>query len=310
MCAALVSIAVLVLTACSALSTDYGAEAEKLDAEISAMPGVQRLDVSVADDFFLGDSRLHLTTYLPEATEPQIDDVITRIGERIGKFDGLRERDVEFVVGDRATVRSGRDLEVDTLRETVRNVRQYTASVPDVRISWEVRPAPRISVMDVRTGTAEPLAAVRAMIGATTAAEVSIQTTEFAHWTVALPLSADREAVIRQQLSEIPWATKFVEIKDGHIIGLSVQERTPSTFDPDVSYRELADTVRILGPTTDHPLRLDWTWFFYYTDGKRNVGSVHAGGCDYFLSTVSDDALSPAAFSVQRRIREEFDTCR
>ncbi|MFI9504075.1 hypothetical protein [Nocardia sp. NPDC052566] len=306
----LTGVAVLVLTACSSVLTDYRAEADKLEQEISAMPGVQHVKVSIADDFVRGDSYFRLTADLPGATEPQIRDVVTRIAGRTGTFGGLREREFGFVVGDRAKVGAVKELDADALLDAVRNVRQYTASMPDGRIVWGVRPTPKISVMDVKTSTAEPLTAIRTMIGARTAAEVSIETTRFERWSVDLPLSAEREAEFRRQLPETPWAADFVVIKNSHIIQLSVKNTEPAPFDADLTYDQLADAVRKLGPTTDYPLRLDWTGFFYYSDGKRNIGSVHAAGCDYSLATVSDDTLSGPALTVQRRMRAEFGGCR
>ncbi|WP_378730839.1 hypothetical protein [Nocardia brasiliensis] len=306
----LAAVAALVLTACSSLVTDYRAEAEKLEKEISAMPGVQSVDVAYASDFFLGDNYFRLGAHLPDATEPQISDVINRIKELLGNFGGSRDRSIELVVGDRARVGTTKYFEVAPFLDAIRNVRQYTASVPDGRIFWDVRPTPAISVSDGKTSTAEPLAAIRAMIGATTAADVSIETSEHGQWSVDLPLSAEREAEFRRQLSEIPLATMMVVIEDSYLTELSVRNRVPSTFDPDLAYDQLADTVTKLGPTTDHPLRLRWTWLFFYTDGKANEGFVHAAGCDYSIPTVFDDALSGPALTVQRRMREEFDTCR
>ncbi|WP_194814684.1 hypothetical protein [Nocardia sp. XZ_19_385] len=299
----------LVLTACSALLTDYRAEAEKLEQEISAMPGVQRFEVSVADDFFEGNSYFQISANLPDATEPQISDVLTRLTKSMGTFDGLRERRFSFTVGDRAGIGATKNLEADSFLAAVRNVRQYTASVPDGRIFWDVSPTPRISVSDVQTSTAEPLAAIRAMIGATTAAEALIKTTAHEHWNVSLPLSADREAELRRQLSAIPWTPTFVVISNSHINQLTVRNPEPSPVDPDLAYDQLAHTVRTLDPTTTHPLRLEWNWFFYYTEAKRNEGFVHVGGCDYSPPTVFDDTLSPPALTVQHRMREDFDTC-
>lgn len=304
--AALAEVVVLI-AACSSSLTDYRAEAEKLDNEISAMPGVQHFELSVASDFFLGDNYFRLTATMPEATEPQIGRVIARIGERLGKFGGLRDRSFEFVVGDRARVGTPRTPEVDSFLDAVRNVRRYSAARREDTISWEVLPTPRISVGAERTGTAEPLAAIRAMIGPTTAAEVSIEAT--GRWNVDLPLSVERETELRRQLPENPWATEFVVIKDGTIAQLSVHNTTPSAVDPDLSYTQLSDTIRKLGPTTAHPLLLNWSWFFAYTEGKRNEGSVHAAGCNYTIPT-ADETLSAPARTVQHRMRQEFDTCR
>ncbi|MFE6858558.1 hypothetical protein [Nocardia sp. NPDC057668] len=305
----LTTVAGFVVTACSGLSTDYSAESQKLDTEISAMPGVQRCEVTVKDDFFLGDSYLRFAVHLSTATDEQIGDVATRMRERLRTLDGLRERELEFVVADRATVRAARELDVDALRETVRNVRRYTESVPDARIFWEMRPIPRIAITDVKTGAAEPLGAVRDMLGPTGQAEVRVDAADSKHWSVTLPLAADREAELQRQLSEITWDVQFVEIADGHIHTLTLREKTPSTVDPALSYDALSAAVRLVAPTPDHSLRLTWNWFFYYTEGKRNEGFVHAAACDYALSTVSEDALTARAVGVQRRMREEFDTC-
>ncbi|MCM6775624.1 hypothetical protein NDR87_14880 [Nocardia sp. CDC159] len=306
----LAGVVVVVLVGCSSLMVDWRAEVDKLDAEISAMPGVQRVEVSYADDFFKGDSLFRLDVHLPEATESQIRDVLGRLGERMGRFKGFREQEIGFVVGDRAKVGTTKKLEVDSFLEAVRNVRRYSVEVPEGSISWDVRPTPEISVSDTQNGGAASLAAIRAMIGDTSAAEVSISTAGYASWSIDLPLSAEREAEFRRRLSEIPLAIGSVEIEGGHIVGLSVRNTVVSTFEPDLVYGQLADTVRKLGVTTGQPLRLRWSWLFYYTDGKRNEGAVHVGGCDYHsLLTVSDDTLSVPALEVQRRMREEFDAC-
>ncbi|KIA64338.1 hypothetical protein [Nocardia vulneris] len=307
--AVLAVVAVLVLAACSPASADYRAEADKLEKEISAMPGVQRFELSVASDFFLGDNYFRLTAAMPEATEPQIGQVIARIDESLGKFGGLRDRSFEFVVGDRARVGSPKTLAAGPFLDAVRHARHYSASMPEGTISWELRPTPRISLGAQRTGTAEPLAAIRAMIGPTTTAEVSIDAAEHGRWNVDLPLSVERETELRRQLPENPWATEFVVIKDGAIVQLAVRNTTPSAVDPDLAYTQLSDTVRTLGPTTTHPLLLNWSWFFAYTEGKRNEGSVHAAGCHYTIPT-ADETLSAPARAVQHRMRQEFDTCR
>ncbi|MGX1811210.1 hypothetical protein ACWIGI_36280 [Nocardia sp. NPDC055321] len=305
----LAAVAALTLTACSGLLTDYDAVAAELKAQISAMPGVQRFDITIGDDFFEGDSYLRITAGVPDATDQQLDDVVERLREHIGEFDGLRERDIEFVVGDRARVAINRELDLDSFRETVRHVRQYTASVPDVRIYWDERTTPRINIMDVKTGTAEPLVAIRAMIGPDSAAEVKIEAPEFEHWNVKLPLPVDREIDLRRQLSEIPWAIKFIEIDGSQVVSLMLHEKTPSTPDADIAFDALSSAVRAVSPTPEHPLRLTWNWFFYYTESKRNEGYLHAAGCDYYLSTITEERLSAVALTVQRRMREEFDTC-
>ncbi|MFI6213100.1 hypothetical protein ACIBCD_14005 [Nocardia brasiliensis] len=309
LCAVLAGVAVLVLAACSSPSTDYRAEADKLEQEISAMPGVQRVELAVAGDFFLGDNYFRLTAAMPEATEPQIGQVIARIDERLGKFGGLRDRSFEFVVGDRARVGAPKTLAVDPFLDAVRNVRRYSASMPEGTISWEVRPTPRISVGTKRTGTAEPLAAIRAMIGPTTAAEISIEAAEHGRWNVDLPLSVERETELRRRLPENPWATEFVVIKNGAVVQLSLRNTTPSAVDPDLAYTQLSETVRTLSPTAADPLLLNWIWFFAYTEGKRNEGSVHAAGCHYTIPT-ANETLSAPARTVQQRMRQEFDTCR
>ncbi|MGW4844253.1 hypothetical protein [Nocardia brasiliensis] len=308
LCAVLAASA-LFLAGCSSSLTDYRAEADKLEQEISAMPGVQRFELAVASDFFLGDNYFRLTASMPEATEPQIGQVVAHVGERLGKFGGLRDRSFEFVVGDRARVGAAKTLAVEPFLDAVRNVRRYSTSTPEGTISWEVLPTPRISVGVRRTGTAEPLAAIRAMIGPTTAAEVSIEATGHGRWNVDLPLSVDREAELRRQLPENPWATEFVVIKDGSVVQLSLRNTTPSAIDPDLAYSQLSDTVRKLGPTAPHPLLLNWSWFFAYTEELRNEGSVHAAGCDYKIPT-ADETLSAPARTVQHRMRQEFDTCR
>ncbi|MBL1080143.1 hypothetical protein JK358_37690 [Nocardia sp. 2] len=124
-----------------------------------------------------------------------------------------------------------------------------------------------------------------------------------------LPLAADRETEIRRQLSEIPWVATSIGIEGGHISALSVRNPDPVAIDPDDAYTELADTVRIVGPTIGHPLRLNWKWLVEYTDGKRNEGSVHAAGCDYSIPDGNSDALSAAALDVQTRLRVQFETC-
>ncbi|MEV6279678.1 hypothetical protein [Nocardia sp. NPDC051832] len=273
------------------------------------MPGVQGIQVSVADDFFAGDSYFRLSVRVPEAAESEVRDVVTRIDERMGRFAGLRERYFDVTVGARAGVSATKDLEVDSFLDVVRKVRRHTASVPDGRIHWEIRPTPRISIGD-SNGTAEPLAAVRAMIGATTAAEVTLAVSDQESWNIGLPLSAEREEQLRRQLSEIPLAATFVVIEHDHIVELTVQNKEVSVFDTDLAYSQLADTVRKLRPITDHPLRLTWKWRFYYTDGKRNEGVVHVGGCDYSPPTVFDDALSAGALTVQNKMRADFGGCR
>ncbi|MGX1808151.1 hypothetical protein ACWIGI_20730 [Nocardia sp. NPDC055321] len=291
----------------SRVLTAHEEAVDRLDTELSAMPGVLRVDAAVYAGVLAGDGLLSVVAYVPDATDQQIGDVFVRLGERIGDFGGLRERDIEFVVGDRARIRVGDALDLDPFLATVRNIRGYTAAVPGARIAWTAGPTPRIAIVDVASGAAEPLAAVRAMVGGA-AADVTIETADHGNWNVALPLSVDRESELLRQLSDIPWGIKFVAIENGRIEKLSLRATTTVPLDPDRAYGELAGAVRILGPTADHPVRLTWNWFDN-TGDERNGGFVHAAGCEYPPSAVSADAISASALVVQRRMREEFEFC-
>ncbi|MEU8899149.1 hypothetical protein [Nocardia sp. NPDC048505] len=273
------------------------------------MPGVQRVVVSLAEDFLEGDSLFRVSVDLPAADEAQIREVVTRIDARMGRFSGVREREVDALVGSGARVSAGKEFEVEPFLAAVRNVRQYTASEPSGSISWVLRATPSISISDAPRGTAEPLAAIRAMIGPAAAAEVSIRTTERRHWNVELPLPAEREDELRRRLPETRWNADFVVVRAGRIAQLTLHGTEPGPVDPDLDFSRLAYIVRTLDPTGALPLRLDWTWFSAAAGDKRNEGSVHVGGCDYTVPTVAPESLSAEALGVQTRMRQEFDAC-
>jgi len=290
-----------VLSGCTGLP-DRGPQVQRLEAEISAMPGVDDVSSIYSNDFTAG-SNLTLTVSMPAASDAQIAEVATRINDlKQDDFDGYRQM-TEFKIGDRLMLKLGAELNSGRIAELARRLRQIGLAIPTAQIDWldgelELRNAPDV---------AGSLAAVRTGLG-NEPVRVNIMTHDSAPmWTVDFPFSSQQEKNIRSQLSGLPVDVASVEVENGRLSSLSVGVRHPKT-----AYQDLSALIGTVRPTREHPMRLEWDWNGTDEHARQFSGQVHVAGCRYGDHAGEKDPAryyTPGAIDLQRRLRNEFDAC-
>lgn len=291
-----------VLSGCTGLP-DRQREAERLEVELSSMPGVERFTASYSNDYTAG-SYLNLTATMPAAPEGQIAEVAKRINDlKRDDFDGYRQR-TKFIVGNRITGEFDAVLNPDQVADRSRRLRQIGSAAPTADITWSG------NGLDLRNAppAAESFAAVRSGLAAKPAHVTVLPQDTSPMWEVDFPFNAQQEAHIQRQLSGLPVDVAAVTVANGALSSLSVR-----VHDPKTAYQDLAAVIAPVQPTPEHPMMLQWTWAGTETAERKFAGSVQVSGCQYPRTAGEEDPHSyyaPEAIDLQRRLRDEFDTCR
>ncbi|MBF6437985.1 hypothetical protein [Nocardia cyriacigeorgica] len=279
-------------------------QVKQLQAEIAVMPGVESFSASYSNNITHG-AVLDLWVRMPGASEDQIAAVARRINEiKADYFEGY-DQTTEFIVGERLKVRRGERLDPDQVAADARGVRQIGGALPGTEVSW-FRGKVATITLNHSPAAAESLAAVRPVIGTDALGVDILPAGDAPMWWVGFPLTAEREQQLLTLVNGLPVQVLAVRIEDGHMSNMSVGVRDPAS-----AYADLAAAIAALQPTTRHPMLLRWSGT-RGPDGKSFSGSVHVGGCSYGTTAGEQDPESyypPEAIDVQRRLREQFDTC-
>ncbi|ETA66581.1 hypothetical protein AmyhaDRAFT_0343 [Haloechinothrix halophila YIM 93223] len=297
---AVLCVAGVVVAGCTGVP-DREPQVQRLEDEVSAMPGVEDFRVIYSNSVKTG-SKLNVTVRMPTASEAQIAEVATRITVlKQDDFDGYSES-TEFEIGDRLMLRFDGQLSSDRVVKRARRLRQLGSAVPKAEINWyggelELREAPDI---------AGSLAAVRTEFGSEPV-RVEVMPDDGPWWTVDFPFSIAQQQRIRGQLSELRVDVAYVRVANGRPSGLSV-----GVSDPKTAYRDLNALIATMRPTREHPMSLSWRWDGSAQDDRKFQGMVHVAGCGYSNTAGEKDPeryFTQKAIDLQRRLRDEFDTC-
>lgn len=285
-------------------------QVKQLDAEISAMPGVEMYSASYSNDITHG-AVLDLSIRMPAATEDQVTAVARRINEIKGDyFDGY-DQSADFTVGKGLTLQRGERLDPEQLGTDTRLIRQLGGALPGSDINWFRNSGTSIVIREAPP-VAQSLAAVRTVVGNEPTSVEVMPVGDDPMWRVGFPFSIEREQQIRQQLTGLPVRMAALTIEDGHLSYMSV-----GVGDTTSAYDDLAAVIEAVKPTPDHPLFLRWdvpdnSGKTADDSGKTGGGSVHVAGCEYPGTAGEQDPekyYSPEALDLQRRVRAAFDGC-
>lgn len=278
-------------------------QVKQLDAEISAMPGVEMYSASYSNDITHG-AVLDLSIRMPAATEDQVTAVARRINEIKGDyFDGY-DQSAQFVVGKNLTIRRKEQLDPEQLATDTRLTRQIGGALPGSEITWFRNTENRIEIREAPPA-AQTLGAVRAVIGDELTTVEVMPAGDDPMWRVGFPFSAEREQQIQQLLAGLPVSVNALNIDDGHLSNMSVNMRDTAS-----AYGDIVAVIDAVRPTPEHPLFLMWN--LPDDSGKTGGGSVHVAGCEYPGTAGEQDPekyYSPEALDLQRRVRAAFDGC-
>ncbi|MEU0501055.1 hypothetical protein [Nocardia sp. NPDC005998] len=298
--AAGIAVATMIVLAGCTNAADRRPQADRLHAEISAMPGVDSVTVDYANDSTQG-TYLDLTISMRKASEAQIADVVDCINAiKRHDFDNFQQS-ADFTVGDQLELKLDAALDPARISTRANMLRELGASLPGAAITWST------SAIEIEKSppTTDSLAAVRTVLGGDRA-QVTIRPANRAPgWTVDLPFSTQQEHDIQALLTDLPAQVAFVRVTDGHIANLSV-----GVHSPDTAYQDLTAIIASTR-TSEHPMDLRWNWGSYTPD-KLFTGSVKIAGCterDSAADAHPERYLTPDAIALQGRLRSEFEIC-
>lgn len=127
-------------------------------------------------------------------------------------------------------------------------------------------------------------------------------------FTATFPLSVDDQQRVMEVLHKLPVEVWGVTVKNAAIVNLSVGVRDPAT-----AYQDLTAVIAATGTGRGHTLWLSWRAIGKSTNGAPGfAGMVIVGDCNYphtFGEEQPEKFLTPAALDVQRRVRQQYDTC-
>jgi len=266
------------------------------------MPGVENLTSNYSNDYTAG-AKLYITVTMPAASDVQIADVARRMNDLKGTdFDGYTQT-TEFVLGNRIKAEFADVLNPAQIADRSRRLRQIGSALPTADIAW-------FGGLDLRNSppVAESLAAVRIGLGTVPAQVVISPADRSPMWTVDFPFNAQREENVQRQLSGLPLGLRAVTVKSGALSFMSVTVQDPKT-----AYQDLTRVIERVRPGPEHPVTLYWIGPEAKYGGLKFNGSVHLSGCQYPRNAGEEEPqkyLTPEAIELQRRLREEFDTCK
>ncbi|MHC9292311.1 hypothetical protein ACRCUN_07560 [Mycobacterium sp. LTG2003] len=295
----------LLATACTG-APGREREADELRSAVEAMPGVSSVWMRYSNDVF-GGTIFDLTVHMDEATDVQIGAVAAKIDEL--RRDDFAEYDktLRIAIGRHTTLVLG--AEFDRVQEAAGLARALRSHVDAASVEWRIR-GESWSV-DVREA-ADPAVALDAVLrvlgGQPAAIDVSPAVhSQGAHWRVDAGFAAADKARIDRQLAAVPGRPSWVGIRDGRLTQL-----TFGISNPAAAYEDVVAAVRAVGAGPDRPVDLLWAWSDdpAKSGEPRFAGSAQIGTCTADKNRGSAAGrLVPAAADLQRRIRDEYETC-
>ena len=303
-----VALALVFTAAACGNDEEQRSNVDRLEAEIGAMAGVESFSANYADDFTHG-TNLDTSVRMPAATVEEVEAVARRIDE-VGnqQFDGF-DRSTDFIIGENLQLSRRAEVLPEGIAADTRAARQLRAALPAGEIEWfRSRLAGSwLELSEMASSGVETFAAARAAVG-DEPTDVRIRPAEPGQmWSATFPLPVDREQAIRRALAGTPLPPISIGVEDGAVtrLGVGVSNPGPTTSDDLVAAITATDAVR--GPSLDFEWHADRSG-----DGQNFSGSVDVGGCSYpqNLGEKSPERYyTPEALAVQKRIREQFDTC-
>ncbi|HET6736562.1 hypothetical protein [Mycobacterium sp.] len=303
----LVVVATAFATVGCASAPDRAHEANELEGAIRVMPGVASVVVDYENSFGRG-STLHVNVSVPDATAEQIAavaDTINRVrGDKFGEYDQSAEF---FVTASPPSVRVKRAAYLDPgqIAEDAVLLRRFAADIKAEEISWSrgnQTVGSRLDINEVTTAIPETFAAIRAILGGTTAMVADIRPADPADtplWRVTFPFTPEQQVRIDQQIAAMP----------GRVVAITVRENAVITLlnvalkDPATAYDDLKAVIAITGAGPTRPLWLRWMPSSELPSGPS--GFVIVGGCSYPGQTGDNHPGN----DIEERLRKEFDTC-
>ncbi|MFJ4656873.1 hypothetical protein ACIP5Y_36890 [Nocardia sp. NPDC088792] len=300
----------VMLCACTG-APDRRGEAARLETAIAGMPGVQSFSASITNDITYG-ATLRLEADMSAASEEQIAAVVSRIKELERDDFDKYEQTTEFSVGDGVSVQRNADFDPEQIAGDARRLRQLKSTLQTSvgTMSWfRSKSADTMEFRDAENPQ-QILTAVRG-VAADQAVKVTISNRSGATdplWTVTFPFTADQQTSVLNLLTALPTSVSAVDVDEGHIARLSVGIKAGS--DPE---RDITTVINSIGPTTRHPLYLQWGG--YSPDPTRGFqGSVDIAACAYGAKTLGDEDpekyYTADAIALQKKLRTQYDTCR
>lgn len=318
---AVVGVTIGVLSSCTG-APDRESEARRLKDALEAVPGVDSTLVTYSNSFTLGPT-IAVTVRMGDATIDQIESAASRIADSYRHDFSRYRQSASFWIGS-GTVEYRSDnvarhvaLAPEVVAADVRAVRRIRSAMPDppsgrMQITW-LRTAfgPELTLQGGVVGA--ELAAVRAAVGENPVLVriIPVPRRTAIAWTVEFPFRSEDEDEVRRIVSRLPLNAMVVTVSAGHISELRVE--APDAAD---AYARLVSVIDVAVPTAEHPMMLKWDAGRVpgAVDRRRFRGSVHVGGCSY--DSRSGGEMEPGrhstddAIAVQKRLRDEYDTCR
>lgn len=308
-CAAMTAATTVVLCACSC-APDRSQQAARLQSEIATMPGVQSFSAGTTNNITYGTT-LGMTAVMPEATREQIAAVVSRITQLEGHdFDKYRKSAV-FEIADRSEVDRDGDMDPGQIADDSVRLRQIASSAANhfSLMKWSRSSSHSdLEIRDVERAQDILAAANTALAGVSVRVKIQPRwESDGPWWTVQFPFTADRQTAVQQLLAALPGKPSQVTVVDGHTSRLSVALAPMAVPEAD-----LATIIAAIGPTTQHPLLLQWGWGA--ADTSLDIaGAVDIGACDYtdeYGNDLSSRGATPANITLQNKLRAQYDSCR
>lgn len=290
---------------------DREEEALGIRDRIAAMPGVSDVDLTY-DNGVLEGTRFELKVDMDQASDQQVGAVAAQLDELRGNDFTKFDQRMEIRVAQQTSISASADLPDDTERVTGL-LRRLRADARAGDITWYPGAAPDASRMRVHEAE-EPGAAVDAILrifADRPPRDIEVSSADRVadpYWMIFNPFTlADKQRIDRQLAAAAPANPGWIGIRDGKIERLTFSVPTPAT-----AYEDVVRTIHAIEAGPAHPVSLIWGWAddpARYNE-PRWAGSAMIGKCDYPSGDrTKSEPLVPAAFALQQRIRDEFDTC-
>lgn len=284
---------------------DRSAEATALRDSISAMPGVDEIDMTYISDFTAGYS-VSLDIVMPTASSGQIGAVASTLGE--AQDGDLQEYKVsaDIVVADKTMISMWRSFDPGWATSRAHLARALRPVTGPVSIHEHADGATTFGSVTVADPTATVADAVRIagdipVVGSLRPADPGVGP----GWTLAAPTSDAVIAAATREVAGLSVEPTMVEVDGNGISGLTVQ--VPDIPDARTEIVALAAELRDAQPTA-----LTLSWVLLNDDDSRPrdawSGSARVGDCDYSKAVDRND-LTPVAAELQHGVRNAVGDC-
>ncbi|WP_460699944.1 hypothetical protein [Nocardia thraciensis] len=317
--AAAIAIAAAALGACTG-APDRKSEAQELEREVRALPGVTSAYVNYSNDITQGVTT-SVSVDMHAATIDQIEAVAAWVADSHRQHFDEYKRSASFSVGggtvEHRTDKPDRHVFVTPalVGGDARAIREIRSALPpptttESRIDWtRTDLGTELTLHDAADDSV--LSAVRSVIGDQ---PVPVRVfpavrTDIA-WKVDFPFSADDDSRVRDILSRSPLPVRSVDVTSGRIARMKV-----ATANSAEAHARLVSLIDTATPDPEHPMLLEWEQPRPSNTNSepKFQGSVHIGGCTYNTKSAGErdpeKYYTPEAITLQRQLRDRYDTC-